>query len=792
MASVNSLSGSSSSSSIYGNRTYNIISGLASGLDTEELISGVVQSYQQKIQNLQKENTTLQWKQESYQSISDKLVEFERNYASYLYSSGTNLSSSSFFNSAILTTAKGNYADLVSASGKSSSNIVLNAVKQLATAATYTANSKKFTAIDGNTLTGGAALDLSKEVETSNLEGSLTITYGNKEISIDFDKKEFFRADDGSFDAAALEKAINDKLKEQNVSIGSGSYTADEAIGVSVSEDGKITFSDKRNAGNSVYISDASGALGKMLKLDEDKPENNTSIQLDTAKLVEKTNAKDYLKGKSFTVTLDGVSKTIALPEVTDPADPQAFVAGIQDALDKAFGEDKITAGLDIGGKMTFTRADAGASNLSVEASDSAVGDVLGIGSGMANYLDTDRTLEALGVDFKGLKANEDGLYELKINDVSIGFYGKDTKLSEVLDDINGNTKAGVKVSYSKLTNEITFTAKDTGEGGRIDILADSLGARMFGNTIKRGSDERIDSARYTEGQDSVFSVTVNGKDMELSRSTNTVDLDGMKVTFNDTFNEDKKVGEIASGDKITFTTTSDSDTIVDAVKKMITDFNSMMSEIKKAYSTTPLQNSSGERYEPLSDDDMADMSDSAIEKYEEKAKTGLLFMDRDLSSLYNDLRSAVTSLGSDLRSIGIDTAYSNGETTLTLDENALREALQSDPDRVQEVFTRSRENGASTDGLMAKLQSVTQKYAATTGATKGILIEKAGSKYAPTAALNNDMLSQMQEVEEEISKWQDKMSSQVDYYTNKFTQLEMLINQMNSQSSALSGLLGG
>ena len=792
MASVNSLSGSSSSSSIYGNRTYNIISGLASGLDTEELISGVVQSYQQKIQNLQKENTTLQWKQESYQSISDKLVEFERNYASYLYSSGTNLSSSSFFNSAILTTAKGNYADLVSASGKSSSNIVLNAVKQLATAATYTANSKKFTAIGGNTLTGGAALDLSKEVETSNLEGSLTITYGNKEISIDFDKKEFFRADDGSFDAAALEKAINDKLKEQNVSIGSGSYTADEAIGVSVSEDGKITFSDKRNAGNSVYISDASGALGKMLKLDEDKPENNTSIQLDTGNLVEKTDAKEYLKGKSFTVTLDGVSKTIALPEVTDPADPQAFVAGIQDALDKAFGEDKITAGLDIGGKMTFTRADAGASNLSVEASDSAVGDVLGIGSGMANYLDTSRTLEALGVDFKGLKANEDGLYELKINDVSIGFYGKDTKLSEVLDDINGNTKAGVKVSYSKLTNEITFTAKDTGEGGRIDILDDSLGARMFGNTIKKGSDERIDSARYTEGQDSVFSVTVNGKDMELSRSTNTVDLDGMKVTFNDTFNEDKKVGEIASGDKVTFTTTSDSDTIVDAVKKMITDFNSMMSEIKKAYSTTPLQNSSGERYEPLSDDDMADMSDSAIEKYEEKAKTGLLFMDRDLSSLYNDLRSAVTSLGSDLRSIGIDTAYSNGETTLTLDENALREALQSDPDRVQEVFTRSRENGASTDGLMAKLQSVTQKYAATTGATKGILIEKAGSKYAPTAALNNDMLSQMQEVEEEISKWQDKMSSQVDYYTNKFTQLEMLINQMNSQSSALSGLLGG
>ena len=48
-----------------------------------------------------------------------------------------------------------------------------------------------------------------------------------------------------------------------------------------------------------------------------------------------------------------------------------------------------------------------------------------------------------------------------------------------------------------------------------------------------------------------------------------------------------------------------------------------------------------------------------------------------------------------------------------------------------------------------------------------------------------------MKDVEEEISKWQGKMSDKVDYYTNKFTQLEVLINEMNSQSSALSGLLG-
>ncbi len=35
-------------------------------------------------------------------------------------------------------------------------------------------------------------------------------------------------------------------------------------------------------------------------------------------------------------------------------------------------------------------------------------------------------------------------------------------------------------------------------------------------------------------------------------------------------------------------------------------------------------------------------------------------------------------------------------------------------------------------------------------------------------------------------------MSDRVDFYTNQFTQLELLINKMNSQSSMLAGLSGG
>ena len=137
MASISSLMSSGSSSSIYGSRNSNIISGLASGMDTEAMIEGMVQGYQQKITQLGQDRTMLQWQQSAYQSISDKLVEFSRKYMSY-NSPATNLFSASFFNNAILTSANGTYADLVSATGKSSSTIVLNSVAQLAEAARYT------------------------------------------------------------------------------------------------------------------------------------------------------------------------------------------------------------------------------------------------------------------------------------------------------------------------------------------------------------------------------------------------------------------------------------------------------------------------------------------------------------------------------------------------------------------------------------------------------------------------------------------------------------------------------
>ena len=127
MASLNGVSSSNTISSLY--NSANTISGLASGLDTESMIENVISSYKNKIMALGQKRTKTEWKQEAYRSIINKMSVFTDKYTSYR--SSNNLMSTSFFDQAVKTVAKGKYADMVTATGKSTSNVQINRVKQL-------------------------------------------------------------------------------------------------------------------------------------------------------------------------------------------------------------------------------------------------------------------------------------------------------------------------------------------------------------------------------------------------------------------------------------------------------------------------------------------------------------------------------------------------------------------------------------------------------------------------------------------------------------------------------------
>ncbi len=799
----------------------NTISGLASGMDTESMIEGLVKSYQTKITQLGQQATKIEWKQDAYRSIISKMVGFSNNYASY--TSGTNLLSSSFFSGSVNVDTTGKNAEKVSASGKTSSEIVIDRVSQLASAARYSTASK--IKQDENTVIKAAgAISLSGQTEQGTLNGSLSLVYGSKVVSISFDpSKDKVTGTTAKEKADSLAKMINEKLADQQIALNSGAVSASDRIKVSVGSDGTISFADKSSAGNSVYINGASDSVKKTLGLGDLKSTTledrvNSFKVKDSTEFTHMVDNFEAISGKQMNVNLDGTVKQIKMPTIEKSKDGKFTIDGEEVAekdLATKFTE-KLSAAFqkEFGDKIkvenlgTYDGKDQLRLQFKIEDGSSLLinadsGDMLGIGKTATSYLNTNKTLEELmGEDaFKGATPSKDkdgkeieGKYDLVINGETIGSYGKDTKLSTIMSDINANSKAGVKVSFSQATGQFLFTTKETGSQAKID-MAEGLAQNIFGSTEDEG-------AAYTAGDDAKLHVTINGVEKELTRSSNNFTLDGLNIALKDTFNADKKneeLRDIPNDEKVGFKTSVDSDKIVDAVKSMITDYNEMMAEIKSAYSTLPYQDSTGDfkSYEPLTEEDKAGMSESAIERYEEKAKQGILFGDYNLSSLYRGMQDVFNLSGADgslLNRMGISQSFSSvdGSMSITLDEKKLREVLETDPDSVAELFTKSKDSGASSNGIMQNMKTQLDRYAGLTGAVKGVLVQEAGTPLSSISLLNNNYQKQLENINTQIEKWQDKLSDRVDYYTNQFTRLELLINQMNSQSSTLAGLMGG
>lgn len=935
MASISSLTGSSSTSSIYGNR--NVISGLASGMDTEAMIENSIAGYKNKIYALQRQQIKTEWKQDAYRSIISKMVGLTQKYTSY--TSGTNLFSNSFFNRAVVTKANGKYADKVSATGKSSNDVQISSIKQLARAAKYTKSADSLI----EKASQAEMMDWSQPVKESTIAGSMNLVYGSNNLTIRFGEDDIFESQQDLVDN------INKQLSEQTIKTSGGAGKASEYLEAKLNDDGRIVLQQKEGKDNKFYIDSASDSiidnlLGGKGQIGEDTSGRvkvfGASKPQDWA---EDVSMVDHLKERSISFTLNGSTKSVSFDFLEDDEAKARFkeldedtsltegekskkkteyiAERLQKEVDKAFGKDKISIGVDevlgdggqvSGGKLNIQavkKLDGSGNDMNnfTLTVNSSAGRALGLGkNGIGNTLNTSWTLgDLFGEENEMFKqtdkdgnVNYNGEQELIINGKSLGKFNKDTTIEHILTSINSNADAGVTVNFSKSTNEFVFTTREMGANQKIE-MGDGLAQKLFSpepeklytgdmnlweawgisytnddslnfsfdthhilmpncglsadttlqdivdlyNNSNEGANGKTASinpysgeieivdrdgnkldfelltymkgyayeedkeddfppikiettkkplAVYTPGQDAVFTANINGTEKTMTRSSNVIDLDGLSVTLKGTFEQ-----EAGENEPITFTSTTDSDTIVDAIKSFVNDYNEMAKEIHSAYSTLPYKKSSGSfaNYEPLVGDEADEYSESELKKYEEKAKQGILFGDSDLRSLYQSLTGYIQGSGVDgaiLRSIGIETAYEDGMTTISLNETKLREALEANPDRVRDAFTKTTENGASTNGLMQNLKTTIDRYASTSIATPGSLVQKAGTPLSSYSLQNNFLQTQIDNLDTQIEKWQDKMSDRIDYYTNQFTRLEQLINQMNSQSSALAGLMGG
>jgi flagellar hook-associated protein 2 len=140
MSNILTSSSSSSSSSSNGTSAVNTlrITGMASGIDTDAVVKSMVSSYQEKIDQQDQAEQTLQWKQEAYQSIIKDVKGLQEYFdplsSKYIMSSSSlNINSASSDNSSVVSAT----ADSTAKAGTYKIS-----VSQLATQANITGSSK--------------------------------------------------------------------------------------------------------------------------------------------------------------------------------------------------------------------------------------------------------------------------------------------------------------------------------------------------------------------------------------------------------------------------------------------------------------------------------------------------------------------------------------------------------------------------------------------------------------------------------------------------------------------------
>ena len=787
--------------------------GLASGMDRDTLIEGMTYGTTSKITQQEQKKQQLEWKQNAVRAISDMMIAFANKYTDS-YTSATNLFRSMFWGRNNITTSGAN-SKFVSVTGTASAAdaITIMGVKQLAQDAKWSSSQSVTNKVLQSGKFGEAASKLGDDsYEVQNLVGkTLDFEYGGSTYSVTLGlTKPNGDLYDYKTDAGIVE-AVNAQMA--NVKVDDNTKLSD-LVKLEV-QGGKIVASNGGKLGtNTIKMTGGSNSAAALLgfttddKLKEWEDDITKSASLESTGLGSLTSTQTFAQkigGKSLTFSYNGTTKTIKMPSAEElagktAADIDDIKKHLQTELDKAFGSGRITVDKTANEELTFetTNPKDGTTDTTstltlVSGSSDLIGKngVLGMKAGLTNRVNLNEEWAK-----SGLKLTTDQIANgsITINDKT--FHLKDYKsMNELMNAIN-KSDAGVTVSYQAVGDKFTFTSKEKGASGAIKMTGtDDLLENLFG-----ASDEdvaKLNSSKGVQGQDAVVAVKYKGSDdvVELIRDSNSFTVDGLSIGVKGKFGYDDDGNRIEDfEDPVEINAQVDTDKIVDSIKSMVEEYNKIIELVNKEVSTRPDRD-----YAPLTSEQKKELSESEIETWEEKAKSGLLYGDSDLRSLSSDLRFIISGGNMEaLRAVGITTStlYSdNGK--LTLDENKLRAALEMDPESVEKLFTSKAGTDAdgnqTFNGIATNLKRVMDKYVKTLGSmeTKGVLIKKAGSTSSPMSLTENAFYKQLAEINKQISKLQTRLESERDRYIKQFTSLETLISQMNSQSSWLSQLGG-
>lgn len=270
------------------------------------------------------------------------------------------------------------------------------------------------------------------------------------------------------------------------------------------------------------------------------------------------------------------------------------------------------------------------------------------------------------------------------------------------------NSGANIQGGYDTVNDSFSLYNKTSGSDNKIGLQANNDKSAELLNKLHLAS---YDSQNNTLGTEATFvngtmnpaavgtnaKATIDGKTYESD--TNKLNVANVIYNFNGVSTKNADGTYQAS----TISVSQDTDKIVDNVKKFVETYNTLIDSLNTKY-----REEKNTDYKPLTKKQEGEMTESQIDKWNEKAKSGLLYHDNNIYSIISDMREslytkvdAVDTVLTDskgnkysynsMSSIGITSSTNQGH--ITLDEEKLKKALTEDPDCVYQLFASDQDS---------------------------------------------------------------------------------------------------
>ena len=350
-------------------------------------------------------------------------------------------------------------------------------------------------------------------------------------------------------------------------------------------------------------------------------------------------------------------------------------------------------------------------------------------GSGKKTSLDIRANYDTVSDGFSLFNSKTGDAHKIKLSVETTDPTANDTKT------LLNNLKLGA-VSGGTISPPLTYTTSGT---------TDSLETQGSNATVK------IDGRTYSNLQD------------------NKLEVNGVTYTF-------KKATTTAAQIDVA----QDQDKLVENVKKFVEEYNNLLDELNKMYN-----NKGHKDYGVLTKSQEEGMTKDQVEKWNAKAKEGLLYRDNYVRSMIGDMRDAVINRVqsvpgrySTLSSIGITSKNQSGH--LQLDENKLKAAIAAEPDAVNRLISYDDENDDyGNNGVASRLYNKLNSRLKELERHSGVAADKTD---------RSELGKLIQNYEKQMSDFKQLMSSFESKLYKKYNAMEEAISRLSTQFNFFNG----